>query len=95
MHDREEQGTDKVEPPHHDCDDVLDVLYEFVDGEVTVERRERIKAHLEACLPCFEAYDFEAELRVVISQRCRDRVPEELRSRILRALADEAGSPSR
>ncbi len=95
MHEQEGQEAEHTPSPHHDCDNVLELLYTYVDGELTVERRERIKAHLDACLPCFEAYDFEAELRVVISQRCRDEVPGELRSRILSALEDEAGEPSR
>lgn len=72
------------------CREVLAVLYEFVDGELTTDLRERIKQHLEACQPCFEAFDFEAELRVVISQRCREQVPKSLRERIARALADES-----
>jgi anti-sigma factor (TIGR02949 family) len=76
---------------HGDCDDILRELYTFVDGELTIERRARIKSHLDDCLPCFEAYDFEAELRIVISQRCRDAVPQDLRSRIAQALDHEAG----
>jgi mycothiol system anti-sigma-R factor len=75
-----------------DCNDILRELYTFVDGELTIERRAHIKAHLDDCLPCFEAYDFEAELRIVISQRCRDTVPDELRSRIARALETDDGS---
>jgi mycothiol system anti-sigma-R factor len=73
-----------------ECDDVLSTLYEFVDGELTIERRERIRTHLDDCLPCFEAFDFEAELRIVISQRCRDEVPDELRRRIAAALGEES-----
>jgi mycothiol system anti-sigma-R factor len=73
----------------HVCDEVLRELYTFVDGELTVERRARIEAHLDDCLPCFEAYDFEAELRIVISQRCRDSVPSALRDRIAQALDAE------
>lgn len=73
----------------HGCGEVLRELYTFVDGELTVERRARIEAHLDDCLPCFEAYDFEAELRIVISQRCRDSVPNALRDRIAQALDAE------
>jgi mycothiol system anti-sigma-R factor len=76
---------------HGNCDDILRELYTFVDGELTIERRAHIKAHLDDCLPCFEAYDFEAELRIVISQRCRDSVPDTLRERIAQALDGEPG----
>lgn len=78
---------------HRDCEDVIRLLYHFVDGELTVERRERIQFHLDECLPCFEAFDFEAELRLVISQRCRDKVPDPLRDRIAQALQAEADRP--
>lgn len=73
------------------CEDARHTLYFFLDGELTDDRRHAIQAHLEACPPCFEAYDFEAELRIVISQKCRDRVPEALRDRIAQALQIEAG----
>jgi mycothiol system anti-sigma-R factor len=77
---------------HGNCDDILRELYTFVDGELTIERRAHIKAHLDDCLPCFEAYDFEAELRIVISQRCRDSVPDSLRDRIAQAIESDDGS---
>jgi mycothiol system anti-sigma-R factor len=79
---------------HGNCDEILRELYTFVDGELTIERRAHIKAHLDDCLPCFEAYDFEAELRIVISQRCRDSVPDDLRMRIAEALEVEGGGGS-
>jgi mycothiol system anti-sigma-R factor len=84
-----DHATDGHRHDDGDCGDVLAELYTFVDGELTVERRAIIKAHLDECLPCFEAFDFEAELRIVVSQRCREKVPDELRARIARALTDE------
>ena len=71
------------------CDEVLRELYTFVDGELTVETRAQIRSHLDNCLPCFEAYDFEAELRMVVAQRCREHVPDALRDRIARAIESE------
>ncbi|HBX78841.1 MAG TPA: mycothiol system anti-sigma-R factor [Acidimicrobiaceae bacterium] len=64
------------------CDEALNQLYIYLDSELTEEHRATIEAHLRECSPCLEAFDFEAELRKVIAHRCRDRVPEELRSRI-------------
>jgi mycothiol system anti-sigma-R factor len=72
------------------CEEVIRELYAFVDGELTIESRAQIKSHLDDCLPCFEAYDFEAELRIVISQRCRESVPDALRHRIAQAIDAEA-----
>jgi mycothiol system anti-sigma-R factor len=76
-----------------DCADSLKELYGFLDGELTVERRAHIKVHLDDCLQCYEAFDFEAELRIVISARCRDEVPETLRDRVAEALR-QVGDPS-
>ena len=69
-----------------DCEESLKELYEFLDGELTVERRSTIRLHLEGCQPCYEAFDFEAELRIVVSTRCREQVPDELRARVAEAL---------
>ncbi|MHB8681351.1 MAG: mycothiol system anti-sigma-R factor [Acidimicrobiales bacterium] len=72
-----------------DCDETIERLYTYLDGELTEERRAAIKVHLDECSPCLDAYDFEAELRVVIASRCKDHVPESLMERIRRVIADE------
>jgi mycothiol system anti-sigma-R factor len=72
-----------------DCNETLHRLYTYLDGELTEERRTEIKRHLDECPPCFDAFDFEAELRVVIAQRCKDRVPDSLLERVQRALDEE------
>jgi mycothiol system anti-sigma-R factor len=74
-----------------DCDDAVHVLYEYLDGELTEERRILIQAHLESCPPCFEGYEFEYELRQVIARKCRDEVPADLRARIAAAIEQGQG----
>ncbi len=74
-----------------DCDDAVHRLYHFLDGELDDHKRAEIKRHLDDCLPCLEAFDFEAELRMVIRRKCREQVPEELLAKIRRALEAEAG----
>jgi len=66
-----------------DCERALAEVYTFLDQELTEETRIVIAAHLESCNPCFEAFDFEAELRMVISTKSQSvEVPETLRIRI-------------
>jgi mycothiol system anti-sigma-R factor len=72
-----------------DCDESIERLYAYLDGELTDERRTEIARHLDLCSPCVQAFGFEAELRKVIASRCKDRVPESLVSRVAAALADE------
>lgn len=71
------------------CEETIERLYHYLDGELTDERRSEIKRHLDDCSPCLDAYGFESELRQLIAQRCRDHVPEHLLSRVRDALADE------
>ena len=82
-----------MDPTDHDpnCDDAVQRLYHFLDGELDDERRLLIQRHLDECLPCLEAFDFEAELRQVIARKCRESVPEQLRIRISLAIQAEYG----
>lgn len=77
---------------HSNCDDARDTLYSFLDGELTLERRVQIQEHLEACAPCFEAFDFEAELKMVVAKKCCEEVPAGLTEKILAALRGDGGT---
>lgn len=98
----EEPGSYRVEDlmAGGDCRDALETLYYFLDGELTAERRRAIETHLQQCAPCLRAFDFEAELKVVVARSCRDKVPDHLRRRIEDALgqarrdASGGGAPS-
>ena len=81
-----DSGDDEI-----DCSDAIHTMYHFLDGEMTPERRQHIQHHLEECLPCFEAFDFEAELRQLIAHKCREQAPESLKHRVADALRMEAG----
>jgi mycothiol system anti-sigma-R factor len=73
------------------CQEALRTLYYFLDGELTPQRREAIQQHLDKCSPCLEAFDFEAELKLIIGRCCRDQVPESLRHRVAEVLAEASG----
>jgi mycothiol system anti-sigma-R factor len=76
-----------------DCEQALRTLYYFLDGELTAARRVAIQHHLDECSPCLEAFDFEAELKIVVARCCRDQVPEGLRQRVAEVLAQASESP--
>jgi mycothiol system anti-sigma-R factor len=86
---------DEPSEPKPECQEALDTLYHFLDGELTEVRRLEIQHHLDQCSPCLETFDFEAELKMVIARRCRDQVPESLRLRVASALAEASGLPPR
>ncbi|SRR5271166_6084135 len=74
------------------CDETIEKLYTYLDGELTEQRRVEIARHLDLCGPCVGAYGFEAELRKLIANRCRDRVPESLLARVAEALRAESNA---
>jgi mycothiol system anti-sigma-R factor len=76
-------------PGFANCDETIERLYTYLDGELTDDRRMEIARHLDLCAPCVDVYGFEAELRKVIANRCRDRVPDALIERVALALSDE------
>ena len=83
--------ADEDEPPAGfvGCDETIERLYVYLDGELTEQRRVEITRHLDLCGPCVGAYGFEAELRKVIANRCKDHVPDALIERVAEALRNE------
>jgi mycothiol system anti-sigma-R factor len=73
-----------------DCDESIGRLYSYLDGELTEQRRIEIARHLDLCGPCVSAFGFEAELRKVIANRCKDHVPDTLIARVAGAIQAEA-----
>src|SRR5471030_782431 len=80
-----------VEPPafFFGCAETIERLYFYLDGELTEQRRIEITRHLDLCGPCVRAYGFDAQLRKVISTRCKDRVPDDLLTRVAAPLDQE------
>ena len=74
------------------CDETIERLYFYLDGELTEQRRIEIARHLDLCGPSVGAYGFESELRKLVQSRCHDHVPDELRARVAEALRHE-GAP--
>jgi anti-sigma factor (TIGR02949 family) len=75
----------------HDCDDLLSELGHLLHGDLTADRKASLQQHMEACPPCMETADFQAQLRMLIVKRCGEEVPEGLRDRITGLLG---GSPT-
>jgi len=73
-----------------DCNETLRELEAFLDGELTTDTQLAIHAHLEGCVDCLQAFDFHAELKQVISQKCHnDEMPPDLLRRIELCLGED------
>ena len=70
-----------------DCRDTLRELESFLDGELSEHAQHVIASHLGGCTDCLETFDFHAELKIVIAQKCsNDEMPPGLLSRIEQCL---------
>lgn len=76
-----------------ECQQALAELYHYLDGQLTLERRTTITAHIDLCSPCLRAFSFETELRQVVAERCTDEVPDALRLRIAEVIRAEVIQP--
>ncbi len=64
------------------CEDAIERLYPYLDGEINSYRKWQIRRHLKSCPPCDSAFVFEQKLKAVIKERTREDVPPEVISRL-------------
>jgi mycothiol system anti-sigma-R factor len=70
-----------------DCEDTLREMEAFLDGELDDEVVSSLHSHLGGCPDCLQAFDFQAELKLVIAEKCRrDEMPPGLLARIEQCL---------
>ena len=73
-----------------DCNDTIRELETFLDGALSEDGHRSIHSHLAGCSDCLQAFDFQAELRSVIAEKCRnDEMPPGLLSRIERCFNED------
>lgn len=70
------------------CEEVIEALFAYLDGEVDEARRSDIEHHLRRCRDCFTRAEFERRLRARVARTGTVQAPERLRRRI-RHLLDE------
>jgi mycothiol system anti-sigma-R factor len=73
-----------------DCKDTLRELEAFLDHELSDGALVAIRAHLDGCLDCLQAFDFHAELKTVIARKCcNDEMPAGLMAKIQQCFGDD------
>jgi anti-sigma factor (TIGR02949 family) len=72
------------------CAQAIEKIYEFLDGELTPQVEEGIRAHLAICRKCYPSFRHEEVFLRFLEQRARmEAAPPELRRRIMQMLMDE------
>ena len=76
--------------PHDiDCQEVLDKVYGYLDGEINEESLTGINQHLDECSPCLREYGLEKAVRSLVVRSCKcEMAPEGLRVSIMSRIAE-------
>ena len=76
-----------VSAPMLDCASVMRHLWDYLDAELTPQRVDEIRVHVEMCQRCYPQYEFERSFLDAIAARRRTHTdPERLRAKLLEAL---------
>ena len=51
------------------CNETIRELDAFLDGELPDDVRDHIHLHLDSCMDCLQAFDFQAELKLAIRRK--------------------------
>jgi mycothiol system anti-sigma-R factor len=66
------------------CSEVLERVFEYLDGEMGEPDCAKIKVHLDECAHCLDEYHRDELLKALVRRSCgRDVAPAELRTRIM------------
>ncbi len=71
--------------PHAtDCSEVLNRIFEYLDGEMGSEDTKRIRVHLDECAPCLSEYDLDVAVKALVRRSmAMEAAPERLRTQIM------------
>lgn len=75
------------------CEEVLQRLFEFLDGELTPESTREVRHHIELCEACYPDVKFTTEFRDALHRAAQGQpvCPDSLRKKVARMIREEAG----
>jgi mycothiol system anti-sigma-R factor len=72
------------------CEETMQRLWEFLDGELEPVSEQALQHHLEVCARCYPRYNFQRSYFKIMHQiRDRDPLPRKLRIRLLQQILAE------
>lgn len=72
------------------CREVVELLWEYIDAELTPDMEGRIRAHLEACEKCYPHYEFQKAFVEFVRRHGGGAAPAALRMKVIQAIQEEA-----
>ena len=75
----------------HDCDcgDAQDQLYQYLDAELDEATAASVRHHLDDCGGCFDSFDFQRRLNVIIRTHLAEDMPISLEEKVKELLRHE------
>jgi mycothiol system anti-sigma-R factor len=72
------------EPHETPCDEVLEKVYLYLDGEAESEDHAHVRLHLDECAPCLRQYGLEQAVKALVARCCGgDAPPADLKQRVM------------
>jgi mycothiol system anti-sigma-R factor len=76
------------------CDEALDRVFEYIDGEMGAPDLERIGQHLRECPPCEAEKKVNEKLKNMVKKCSDDVAPEDLRAKVMATIKEARGDQS-
>jgi mycothiol system anti-sigma-R factor len=67
---------------HESCADFLDRIVYLLDNELDASEVAIVKVHLDECAPCFERYDVQRTIKMIVARSCTESAPDALREKV-------------
>jgi anti-sigma factor (TIGR02949 family) len=71
------------------CNEALEQLWAYIDGELPEGEARGVKSHLEACRGCHPHFDYQKAFCQFLRRQAQTPVPASLRRRVFLALLEE------
>lgn len=84
--------SSECDAPGANCDQVLEELATYLDGELGDAEAQEVGAHLGDCPPCKDRADLEACVKELLRSRCADSAPPTLIARLEAFIGQQSGA---
>jgi mycothiol system anti-sigma-R factor len=76
------RDTGSTSGEHESCADFLDRIVYLLDNELDATEVAIVKVHLDECAPCFERYDVQRTIKMIVARSCTESAPDALREKV-------------
>jgi len=75
-----------------DCQQTVDLLVEYIDGDLEEQKAQRLEHHLDGCPSCVEFVESYRKTGVLCRKALAVEMPQQVKSRLFEFLRDELQS---